>query len=557
MNANAFRMYPKLLIIIGIIAAGIVLPSSQHAIADVPRIVVVISVDQLCYEFLERFESNISETGMFSRVAREGTSFTNCHHRHAFTFTGPGHASIATGAYAPLHGIVGNSWYDRGTEILVNCVFDSTAVVLGATALEGTSPKNLLVPTLGDSLKLATARKAKVLSVSIKDRAAILMGGHLADGAFWFDINTGNWVTSSHYLAELPGYLRQLNESGFAQSSAGKTWNLLRDVSTYRLHRPDNYHHEKPPLEFTREFPHTMSTTNQVAYFEQFITSRFANDYTLLTAREIIEFEELGQDDIPDLLWVGLSANDYVGHRFGPYSLEVEDIFYRTDERLGDLARYLDRQVGVGQWTIALTADHGVAPIPAYADNLGLASSPDPLGNLEQLQETLEASLASFLGAEEYDTKLVTRVEPTQIYLANGHPEMKGARFTFAQRHIRDFLLGIPVVTAAITREALLSGGGGGNLLGEFQKAFHPGRSGDILFVLAPYHSYPNDYAATHGSPWKYDTHVPLMFLGSGVKQGKHNFPTSPATLTPTLAKLLHVPSPAGCEIEPLLKAIE
>lgn len=521
--------------------------------AEPPRLVVVVCVDQLCQEYLSRFRSGLREADFFLTAQRSGAAYTNCHHRHAFTFTGPGHATLATGTYPHRHGIIGNSWYSRDAGKTVRSIDDASATIIGsAKVTQGVSSKQLLAPTLGDTLKLSTGGKAKVYSVGLKDRAACLTAGKMADGVFWYDY-AGNWITSDSFTTQLPGFIRVLNEGRAADVYSGRKWTLVHDANHYQHHRPDANPFEKPGYGLTTAFPHVMPKHDEQNYYKQLVATPWGNEYTLRTAREIIRGAALGQDAIPDLLHINLAANDYVGHHFGPYSLEVEDMFYRTDRMLGAFMKYLDQQVGPGQWTLALSSDHGVSPIATYMTSLGWPAQKDPLGDLVAVRERLNAILAAKFKDSPVE---VSYVESNQVFLKHPNDPAVAAR---ARVLIRDYLAAIPAVAYASTREQLLSNVGRGDRLQRMlHRAFHSERSGDVLYVLAPYHHAPGSYTTTHGSPWQYDTHVPLLLFGAGVRHvGQRERPISPASLAPTIASILRIPSPAMTEEASLIEALE
>lgn len=539
-----------------------------------PRLLVVVSVDQFCQDYLIRFQDNFPPAAgesLFRNVLSNGAWYANCHHAHAFTITAPGHAVQLTGTYPGTHGVIENDWFDRTTGKVRYCVSDPTVEVVGIPTGKPMSPRVLLVDTVGDRLKLATNGAAKVFGVAIKDRAAILMSGHRADGAYWLEKN--QWVTSTYYRSDLPGYFRNLNEGKAIEQYRGQVWDLLLPRARYHNQWPDDNVHENPPSGWTAAFPHTLAKAGELTpdkFGDHVLFSPFGNDYTLLAARTIIENEKLGADDVPDLLAINFSSNDYVGHAFGPLSYEVEDITYRTDRQLAGFVKYLDEQVGAGKWTLALTADHGVAPIPEMvAERLTAAeqvlpAKRNPIGDLKVVKETLEALLRQELKVKELqDSKtknVIHDLDANQVYLNYDHPNLKSQHFAQARLLVREWLLKQPYVAAAATREELL-GGGDSKLLHQMRLSFNPLRSGDVLFCYVPY-SIPG-YSATakpkgttHGSPWHYDTHVPLLLLGQGIVPGKFERRVSPAFLAPTASRLLGVDSPGGCEEEPLVEAL-
>ncbi len=531
--------------------------SSERAVADErPRLLVSVSVDQLCQDYLMRFGDNFAEDGVFRRIAREGSAFTDCNHRHAFTVTGPGHAVQLTGTYPNQHGIVGNNWFDRVSGKDLYCCDDPNVQLLGLPAAKGVSPRMLLVDTVGDVMKLASGNRSKVFGVAIKDRVAMLMAGHNADGAFWLEDNL--WTTSTYYRNDMPGYLRILNEPQCTEKFRGRAWELLLPKEKYHNTGPDKNTWENPPKGFTSEFPHKLPNKEKLTPLEfgdLAVISPFGNEVTLEAARAVIEGEQLGRDEFTDLLCINLSSNDFVGHAFGPHSLEVEDMTYRTDRQLGDFLRWLDEKVGKGKWSFALTADHGVAPVVEYAQQFHLPAKRAPLGKTDEVKAKLEKHLREQLAVAAAEKPLVQKVEDYQVYLQEDHPLFaKPGIFSLAQTLVRDWILDQPYAVAAFTRDELVKTGDS-KLFQQVQRTFHPQRSGDVLFVLAPY-TVPGAKGTTHGSPWRYDTHVPLVLIGCGIKNGRFSREVSPACIASTLAELAGVDYPSANAERPLAEAL-
>ena len=538
-----------------------------------PRLLVVISVDQFCQDYLIRFQDNFPadpQESFFRNVLNSGAWYPNCHHSHAITITAPGHSVQLTGTYPGTTGVIENDWYDRATGKLRYCVSDPLVEVVGIPMGKPMSPRVLLVDTVGDRLKLAN-KNSKVFGVSIKDRAAILMSGHRADGAYWMEKN--QWVTSTYYRTDLPGYFRNLNEGKAIEQFRGQTWELLLPKEKYHNSQfPDDNAHENPPANWTAPFPHELAKVGELTpdkYGDQILFSPFGNDYTLIAARTLIENEQLGVDEVPDLLTINLSSNDYVGHAFGPLSYEVEDITYRTDRQLAAFVKYLDEKVGAGKWSLALTADHGVAPIPemvAEHPTIGEQTLPakrNPIGDSKVIKETLEKLLRQEIKVKELQdpkTKnVIADLDSNQVYLNYDHPNLRANHLLQARELIRDWLLRQPYVAAAYTREELLNGGDA-RLLARMRLSFNPQRSGDVQYCYTPY-SIPGVSGAkprgtTHGSPYHYDTHVPLLLIGNGIIPGKYDRRISPAFLAPTASRLLGVDSPGACQEEPLIEAL-
>ena len=533
---------------IGLLAVLMAAFLSPVVHAERPRLAVVISVDQLPQEYLERMQEGFSTNGIFERIFREGAEYTNCHHGQAITSTGTGHSVMLTGSFPNASGIIDNTWFDRHANRVVYCVEDSAHHLMGALASEGgLSPRNLLVSTLGDSLKLANP-DSRVFALGLKDRAVVLMGGHLADGAYWFDTKSGNWITSSYYHKQLPGFLRVLNESGAAEAHVGKSWKPLCDDSQY-------VHCGSSAATSLATWRHEMPAEAGVKYFESMTVSPFGNDLTLATARVLIESEHLGRHAAPDLLLVNLSSNDYVGHQFGPQSLEVQDMTFRLDRQLAEFADYIDTQVGVGNWVLALSSDHGIAPIPEHAADLGLPAGRNPLGDYESLAKKLEAVLVQELGPTDDGRRYIQHVDETSVYLQRGLPELRGDRFVQAQRVVRDALLDLPPVAAAFMRETLLAGNATDPLTLQFQRTFNGKRSGDVLYALTCF-KVSGKKPAEHGSPWEYDNHIPMLLWGAGIRPGKYTASITPASIAPTIARLLGVDAPSACAVPPLDDAL-
>ena len=540
------------------ILVALCVPYAANAAAR-PRLIVLVSVDQFRQDYLTRFRANFAETGLFRLVEKSGASYPECRNRHAYTYTGPGHAAMMTGCSPNGNGIIANAWLDRATNQMMNCVEDPNVHPVGCESKDRRSARLLLTETVGDRWKAATSGKGKVFGLAIKDRASILMAGHKADAAFWMDGDF--WVTSSAYLQELPRYLQVLNDEKKLDQFAGQTWNLLLPASKYVNNGPDENDWEDPPEHLDSDFPHEMSDSKSKGedandLFEHVYDSPFGNDYTLLAAEEMIRNEHLGGDKVPDIACIGLSSNDAVGHHFGPDSYEVEDMVYRTDLQLGDFCRFLDQEVGRGKWTLIFTSDHGVAPIPIVAEKQGKKTVSDPLP-VDKVQEQLEKELCSQMHVEPSDSDhLIQRVEDYQIYLNYGHPALAGENLKNARRIARDWVVQQPHVALAMSVEDLVVKSSE-PLHQALQKSFCAGRSGDVLWVLDPY-CLPrkSKKGTTHGSPYDYDTHVPLLLIGAGIRPGSFARAVSPSCIASTVARLLRIDPPAGNVEDPLAEAL-
>lgn len=515
-----------------------------------PKLVVLIVIDQFRQEYLTRFARYFGPDG-FNSLRRRGVCFTGAHYRHAATYTGPGHAVIAAGAYPHRTGIVANNWYNRAAGRREAILYDATARLTGLDAVptDDTSPRNFIGSTIGDQLKLATGGRAKVIALSLKDRSAIALGGRLGK-AYWFHERAGGIVSSSFYAAELPGWLRRFNARQLPDTYFGQTWDHLMPPDAYRDTGPDDARWETDLAGLGRAFPHRITGGLQkpgLEFYTAFTATPYATDYELELARAAIEGENLGADTSPDLLAISITANDYAGHAFGPYSQEVQDIAVRTDRQLGEFFRYLSRRFGTDGVLIALTSDHGVAPVPEYAASSGLDAG--RIGNAA-VHDAIEAALNARFGAAEW----LTALEDPNVYLNEATLRAKRLDREEVARAAGEACMAIPGMAAYFTRGQLLHGSLPPNeLAAAVERSFHPERSGDLLLITKPFYFWSSKYGAlptgtTHGTPHEYDTHVPLMLAGPGVRPGEYARFVDMADLAPTLAALLGIQAPAGTE---------
>ncbi|MCE9605416.1 MAG: alkaline phosphatase family protein [Planctomycetia bacterium] len=524
--------------------------------ASRPRLLVVVSIDQFPFEYLLRMRKGFAADGFFNTIARDGATYANAHHGQAFTLTGPGHSVLCSGAYPNTTGIIDNDWFDRETGKTMYCVADSGTTIVGAAGKSGMSPKNLEVGTIGDQLKLASNGRSKVVGVALKDRASILMAGHAADGAYWYDPNSGHWVTSTYYRPRLPDYLEAYNATGQTKRYSGGTWDLSAAPELYERYYADDAPFEANLPVLGRAFPHPLPTADDNGFAKLITTSPRGSEMTLAVARLVLTEEKLGLDDDTDLLCVNLSSNDYVGHAFGPYSLEVQDMTYRTDRLLGEFIQFLDLKVGAGRWTLALSSDHGVAPVPEHAVTMKLPARRVSSEHFAALRARIEAALSLQFGTiADGKKKYVQSFDSSTVYLDRGLAELQGEHYAAAQRIVRDIVTADDAVAIAFTRDELVRGGNETELFHRMTLAFYARRSGDVLYCLKPYY-IAGSTTATHGSPWEYDTHVPVLLLGAGIQAGRFDRMVSPPMIAPTLARIAKVDAPSGCTVEVLQEAL-
>ncbi len=480
-----------------------------------PKLIVLIVVDQFRYDYLTRFRSEY--TGGIERLMRQGAVFTNAHLEHFPTVTAVGHATVLTGATPSVSGIVANEWYDRDSGRRVTSVGDAEMKPVGAASGEGASPRRLLVSTVADELKMAGRGSPRVIGISFKDRSAILSVGRSADAAYWFDERSGHFISSTYYMTELPAWVKDFNSSGAVQRYAGAEWKALSGGS------------------LLGKLPQTAGTSLYAAVER----SPFGNELLLAFAEKAVEAEQLGLRDATDVLSVSLSSNDRVGHEAGPDSPEVRDISVRTDQALESFFRFLDKRLGLNNVLIVLTSDHGVAPLPELQ-----AARRMPGGRISErnLRAVVEQALAQRYGAGNW----VLDASYGSFYLNNELIGQKGLRPGEVQETAAEALRRVAHVARVYTRAQLETGRLPMDAASRrVANGFHVRRSGDVITVLEPYWIFLQK-GTTHGSPYSYDTHLPLIFMGPGIRPGRYHRMVAINDIAPTLATLLEVETPSG-----------
>ena len=537
-----------------------------------PRLVLLIAVDQFRYDYLERFRDLFAANGL-SRLLRDGASWTQSNYDHTPTYTAPGHATMMTGASPSQNGIVGNEWPDRSLGKRVTSVSDTSVQLLGDTGA-ASSPHRLLSSTLGDEMRFATGDRSKVIGISIKDRSAILPAGRHANAAYWF--RNGNMVSSTYYLKELPSWVVNFNNTKQADQYFGKKWERLLPESEYLEHAgPDTPAWEQigaAPGD-TNAFPHTITgglKSPGAAFYTQLDHSPFINELLLSFAKQAITNEQLGEDSYTDVLTVSFSGNDYVGHRFGPYSQEVMDVTLRIDRQIGELLDFVNSKVGLTNTLVAFTADHGVAPIPEHAAALKLDGGRI---NVTELVKKMRAAIT-----DRYNPQGKTP-DPTQDYIYKYQDESGSLRDAFYNSNLyfsydalrRDGVsvaeiadvagaaaLTFPGIARYFTRAQLLRGATSPSdpIERRVLHGFNPARSGDLILIAQPYKFMGDALPTTHGTPYAYDTNVPTIIMGPGVVAGRYLEPATPADIAPTLAALLRITPPTSATGRVLTEAL-
>ncbi len=516
-----------------------------------PKLVVGIVVDQMRYDYLYSFSDKYGKGG-FKRLLKEGFSCKNAQYNYVPTFTGPGHASIYTGTTPAIHGIAANEWYDKKTKKEVYCTQDKNVKPVGSTSDAGLmSPANLDATTVGDEIKIASNNKAKVIGVSLKDRSSILPAGHAADGAYWFDGSTGNFITSTFYRSELPKWLNDFNDKKLAKQYLDKGWETMLTIDKYTESLPDENAFEKAPNKKDKPvFPYDFKKQLAENKFDIIRSTPFGNNLTKDLAIATIEGEGLGNDAACDMLCVSFSSTDYVGHSFGTKSVELEDTYIRLDKNLEELFTYLDTKIGKGNYTLFLTADHGAAENPAYLQTLKINAG---YVNGRSLEKKLKQELT-----KEYGDSLIMKYANQQIYLKDSFiTATKLDKFTVEKFCVR-VLLTFDEVSDAICGEQLILQTQNDMLFRSLiQRGFHNKRSGDVLVSYKPGFIDYDKTGTTHGTSFSYDTHVPLLFYGSGINKGSTLRPIYITDIASTICQLLNIPYTNGNIGNPIYEVLK
>lgn len=523
---------------------------------DSPKLIVGIVIDQMCYEYLYRYQDKFCENG-FNLIMKEGTNCRNTLYNYVPTYTGPGHASIYTGTTPENHGIVGNEWFERPTNSIVNCVDDLTVSSIGTSSEDGKcSPHYLKTPTVTDQLKL-TYPSAKVVSMSIKDRGAILPGGHLSDGSYWYDYATGKFITSSFFKNELPKWVSDFNNKNAVDSYLKETWNTIIDISAYGESGPDDSPYEGLlPGKTNPTFPYNLKEmTNGVPNYSLFTATPFANTYLADFAIQSIDSEQLGKDQQTDMLCISFSTPDIAGHTFGPYSVELEDIYIRLDLEIGKLIKSLNEKVGKDQYVLFLTADHAVVPVPQYLTDKKLPGGYVYLTEkMTQLKKDVEL---------KFGVDLIQDQENLNIYLNHTLIADKKLDIKDVSNFIADKVALWEGVKRVFTDAQLRNGNSDDEWLNMIRRGYHNKVSGDVIFMLEPGYlpkstETANSHKGTsHGSAFNYDTHVPLLWYGAKIPQQEVFRTINIPDIASTLSHLLYLQRSGAMTGEPILEILK
>ena len=517
-----------------------------------PKLVVGIVVDQMRYDYLTRFWGHYGEGG-FKRLINSGFNCKNNHFNYAPTSTGPGHASVYTGTTPATHGIIGNDWYDKETNKKVYCAGDDRFASVGTASNAGQmSPHRMNVTTITDQLRLHTQMRGKTIAISLKDRGAVFPGGHTANGAYWFHGETeGRWITSSFYMSNLPKWVADFNGSNKVEQYK-KPWTTLRDINTYVESGLDNTAYEGLfKGETVSVFPHDIPKLwEENGHFDILKDTPFGNTMVVDFALAALTGESLGTDSVTDFLAISFSSTDYIGHKFGVNSKEVQDTYLRLDQDLDLLLKALDKQVGLGEYIVFLTADHAAIEVPTYLRDqkvpAGYSRPRDWMGKLNE-----------FLNFTYGTTDLVKNSSNEQLFLDDKLVKNLGLEIRVVQEAIALELLSYDAIDKVYTGYQMWQNSYEQGIANIIQNGYNQKRSGDVLWVLKPGFIDYGVTGSTHGSPQVYDTHVPLLFYGKGIPAGQTARKTVISDIAPTLAVLLGISYPNGNIGEPIIEVLD
>lgn len=520
--------------------------STSATVNAKPKLVVGIVIDQMRYDYIYRYWDKYGNDG-FKRLVNEGFFCRNTNFNYVPTYTGPGHASVYTGTTPAVHGIIANDWYDKVKGKNMYCVQDDNVNGVGTNAPEGKrSPVNMLTTTITDELRISSTMKSKVIGIALKDRSAILPAGHTANAAYWYDGSVGGFITSTYYMKELPVWVQVFNKQELAKKYMSQPWNTLLPIDQYTESVPDDNNYEFIAKGETRPvFPHNLPDLMKANGGLNMIRSTpFGNSLTKDFAIETIKSENLGKSTATDFLAVSFSSPDYIGHAYGPNSVEQEDDYIRLDKDLGEFLKFLDTQIGKNNVLVFLTADHAAPQVPAYLMDLKV-----PAGYIDEakIEETLKKYLLKNFG----DT-LVLSFSNQQIFLNQKLIEEKKLNVQQVEESVASFIQNLPAVSEVLTAVALNNSQFTEGSRYLMQKGFNARRSGDVLVNYQPaWVDFPH-YGTTHGSPYSYDTHVPLLFYGWNIQQGSSSEQVYITDVAATLAMMLNIQFPNGCTGKPI-----
>ena len=505
-----------------------------------PKLVIGLVVDQMRWDYLYKFKKLYGKGG-FNRILSKGFSCDNTMITHLPTYTAVGHAGVYTGSVPAIHGIVGNNWIDRASGKSVYCTDDSTVTGVGTNNDAGKmSPKNMIATTVTDQLRLSNNFKSKVIGISLKDRGAILPAGHTGNAAYWFDDKDGKWISSTFYMQNLPSWVNSFNDKKMPDSLLAQGWDVILPMKDYDLSTNDKESYEgKIPGINQNTFPYVFNALNDKRY-KAFRYTPFGNTYTLKFAESAIENERLGKGTVTDFLAVSLSSTDYIGHVFGPNSVEVEDTYLRLDNDITEFLNYLDKTIGAGNYLFFLTADHGVAHNPEFLNEHKI-----PAGNFDDKE--LMKSLNDTLKSMSTSAPQVMAIENSQIYFNDNDELLKANGKAIFKDIVVSALQKKLFISHAFDIEKVSTSTLPAVMIEMVKNSYYPKRSGDVMFMPNPGYLDGGKTGTTHGLWNPYDAHIPLVWYGQNIKSGRSHREVHMTDIAATLAALLDIQMPNGC----------
>ncbi len=513
-----------------------------------PKLVLLIVADHFSYNYLSRYQDKLSSGGL-RYLMEHGANYTNCRLSYATSQNACGQAAISTGANPWLSGIVADEWYVPKKNKVVSATADDTYHLVGASG-QGASSMRLVGTTIGDQMKLATNGRSKVVSCSLRDTSALMLAGVLANGAYWFDRTNGNFVTSSQYSVDLPAWAKAFNDQRYADKYNGKPWQRSLPETEYGASTRDDYPYEKAADGWSKTFPHTISGQGE-AFYNAFSMTPWANQMTCDFAKEAIEKEFLGQHNEPDMLCLSLAAGDHLTQAFGPYSQEAEDLVLKMDQSLSSLFQVVDQKVGLNNTLIVFTAAHGTMPIPEFLKERRMNTGKiDP----KTFRNLLDSALDSQIAPDEW----IDEFSPPNVYLKLETLEKQKVRQADVEAVAAKLAKSIAGVGDVLCRHQLILNQvqSGGNAEAQ-RRSYYWNRSGELLIYPKPGYVFASETAGTgSGSPFAYDTQVPLILCGTSIRAGRYSQTVSPIDIAPTVTSILGIEAPSLCEGSGLVDAI-
>ena len=517
-------------------------PVKESSAISHPKLVVGIVVDQMRWDYLTRYYPLFQANGGFRRMLGDGFSFDNTQIPYVPTVTACGHTCVYTGSIPALHGIVGNNWWDNRLQKGMYCSEDKSVKGVGSKTEEDgqMSPKNMLTTSVCDELRLASNVASKVIGIAIKDRGAILPAGHSANAAYWYESKTGNFISSTYYMNELPGWVQQFNGRKLPDSLYRLGWKTALPAATYSLYSSadDKAYESKPFGKEALGFPYDLSKFVGKDY-SKISSTPWGNTLTAEMAKAAVLAEKLGQGSATDFLAVSFSSPDYIGHSFGPNSWENADDYVRLDQELGKFFQFLDAQLGAKSYTVFLTADHAVAHIPGYLKENRI---PGGLLDMSGMMKDMNLQIKQRYGIDN----AIASIMNEQVYLSRKRLDTSKADVVEIKNFIVQYLLKEENITHAFSSDDVLITPLPKVIREMYANGFHPSRSGDISFIPKPGYFIGGSTGTTHGSPFQYDTHIPLLWYGWGIKKGSSNKMVYMTDIAPTVAALLRIQAPNG-----------